>query len=70
MSGPTGGTWQSWWYPRPQETQILEASEAPQEEQERISSDSGSVKSLTESEFWRYQELWSGKGLPGKSRGL
>lgn len=44
MSGPTGGTWQSRWYPRPQAEQIIDPYEDPQAEQLticRVTGDSG-----------------------------
>ena len=57
MSAPTGGSWQSLWYPRPQAEQILEALEDRHTEQDSSSrdmgesgDDSGSMKSAGTSE--------------------
>lgn len=51
-SSPTGGTWQSLWYPRPQAEQMIEVPGDAQTEQARISrvigesgDDSGFMKS-------------------------
>lgn len=52
MVGPTGGTWQSLWYARPQDTQIIEPLADPQAEQEttcRVTGDSGDDSCSVES---------------------
>lgn len=51
-SGPTGGMWQSLWYPRPQAEQMIEVPGDAQTEQEsisRVTGESGGDKGFVKS---------------------